>query len=206
MTRPPDFDDLVGAEVEPAERDRLRRVHALLLEAGPPPELAPEIERGPTLATTLSRRGGGRMRRRVLLLAATVLVLAVAFLGGYLAGNGGGGGVASGRVLKLAGTPAAPGALASLRIQSPDSSGNWPMKLSAVGLPKLPPRGYYTVWLVRDGKPFGPCGTFVVADAKHAVSVWLNAPYRQQRGDTWVVTKQLPGTGEVGPAVLRPST
>ncbi len=58
MTRGPDFDDLVGTDVEQAERERLRRVHDLLLEAGPPPELSPEIELGPTLAMTLSRRGG----------------------------------------------------------------------------------------------------------------------------------------------------
>ena len=203
MTRPPNFDDLVGPDVERAERERLRAVHELLIEAGPPPELSPEIEFGPTLGTTLSRRGG-RIQRGVLLLAAAVSVLALAFLGGYLAA-GNGGGKASGTVLKLAGTPLAPGALASLRIEPMDYSGNWPMKLSATGLPKLPAHGYYTVWLERGGKPWAPCGTFIVADADHAVSVWLNAPYRLRKGDTWVVTEQLPGHNEVGPTVLKPA-
>ncbi len=203
MTRPPNFDDLVGPDIEHAERERLRHVHELLLEAGPPPELSPEIELGPTLAMTISRRGG-RVQQRVLLLAAALLVLALAFLGGYLAGNGGGG-LSAGSVLRLSGTSAAPTALASLRIEPADAAGNWPMKLSATGLPKLPNHGYYTVWLMRKGKPYAPCGTFVVAGANHGVSVWLNAPYRLQQGDTWIVTKQLAGDHHVGPVVLRPT-
>ena len=201
MTRPPNFDDLVGPDVERAERERLRAVHELLVEAGPPPELSPEVEFGPTLGTTLSRRGG-KVQRRVLLLAAAVAVLALAFLGGYLAGNGGS--AATGTVLKLAGTPAAPAALASLRIGAVDDAGNWPMNLAATGLPKLPPHAYYTVWLMRGGKPWASCGTFVVVGPDRAISVWLNAPYRLQHGDTWEVTKQLAGDNTVGPIVLRP--
>jgi len=34
MTRPPNFDDLVGTDLEPAERERLRRAHDLLVAAG----------------------------------------------------------------------------------------------------------------------------------------------------------------------------
>jgi hypothetical protein len=204
MTRPPDFDDLVGVDVEPAERDRLRRVHEQLLVAGPPPELSPEIELGPTLAMSLQRPGGGRMKRRVLLLAATLCVFALAFIGGYVAGNHGGG-LASGTVMKLAGTSVAPNALASLRIAPVDDAGNWPMTLSATGLPKLPAHGYYTVWLMRDGKPYAPCGAFIVAGANRGVSVSMNAPYRLEHGDTWVVTKQFAGHRGVGPVVLSPT-
>jgi hypothetical protein len=204
MTPGPDFDDLVGTEVEQAERERLRRVHDLLVEAGPPPELSPEIEHGPTLGMTLSRRGGGA-QKRVLLIAAAIVVVGLAFLGGYLSGNGGSSGLDSGNVLKLSGTSAAPAALASLYIEPVDAAGNWPMKLSATGLPKLPAHGYYTVWLVRNGKPWASCGAFVVAGTHRAVSVGLNAPYRLQRGDSWVVTKQLAGRGDVGPVVLKPT-
>jgi hypothetical protein len=209
MTRPPDFDDLVGSEVERAERERLRAVHELLVEAGPPPELSPEIELGPTLGTTLARRGGrgGRSQRGVLLLAAALAALGLAFLGGYLAaGNGKGSGKATGIVLKLTGTRAAPTALASLRLEPADTSGNWPMKITATGLPKLPPHGYYTVWIMRHGKPWAPCGTFIVADAQHTVSVWLNAPYRLRHGDKWIVTEQLPGHHEAGRTVLEPAS
>jgi len=203
VTRPPDFDELVGPEVEQAERARLRAVHDLLVQAGPPAELSPELEAGPTLALTLQRRPRPA-RRRVLLLAAAVALIAMAFLGGYITGNGKGDGLAPGTTMSLVGTKAAPAALASLRIQPADAAGNWPMKISVTGLPKLPPHGYYTVYLVRNGKPFAPCGYFVISTGNRGTSVWLNAPYKLQPHDTWVVTKQMPGHHQAGPIVLRP--
>jgi len=203
MMRPPDFDDLVGPEVEQAERARLRAVHDLLVQAGPPAELSPELEAGPTLALTLQRRQR-RGGRKVLLLAAALALVAMAFLAGYITGNGKGDGLSSGTTMSLVGTKAAPRALASLRIQPADAAGNWPMKISVTGLPKLPPHGYYTVYLVRNGKPFAPCGYFVISGPDRGTSVWLNAPYKLQPRDTWVVTKQLPGHHEAGPVVLRP--
>jgi hypothetical protein len=205
VTQPPDFDDLIGVDVDPGERERLHRVHELLVRAGPPAELTPEMDAGPTLAMTLGRSTRRWVTRRVTLLAAAVVVLASAFLGGYIAGNGqNGDGLSSGRVLKLAGTTNAPEALASLRILPVDASGNWPMKLYATGLPTLPRRGYYEVYLVRDGKPLAPCGTFLVKSPKSGVSVWLNAPYRLRQGDSWVVTRHLWGSRDAGPVVLRP--
>lgn len=203
MTRTPDFDELVG--LDDPERERLRRVHALLVAAGPPPELSPELEAGPTLAVTLGRRRRARVRPRLMLLAAALTALALAFLGGYLAGNNGGG-LASARTLRLAGTHAAPGALASLRIDPVDVAGNWPMELSVTGLPKLPRGAYYEVYLVRGGKPWAPCGTFVVAGAGRGTAVRLNAPYRLRKGDTWIVTKHLRDGAEPGATVLRPVT
>jgi hypothetical protein len=203
MTLPPDFDQLVGADVEAAERARLQRVHALLVQAGPPAELSPELEAGPALGLTISRRRGARpIRRGVLLLAAAIAILALAFLGGYVVGNGGGG-TASAKVLKLTGTPAAPSALASLQIEPVDAAGNWPMQLSVTGLPKLQGRAYYAVFLVRDGRPYAPCGAFKVASGG-ATTVELNAPYRLKHGDTWVVTRQSPDSREPGTVVLRP--
>jgi hypothetical protein len=53
---PPEFEEIVGADVEAAERARLARVHSLLVQAGPPPELSPGLESGPTLGMTLGRR------------------------------------------------------------------------------------------------------------------------------------------------------
>lgn len=204
MTRTPDFDELVGPEVDPAERARLRNVHDMLLLAGPPAELSPEIEGGPTLAMTL-HRPKRRRGHRTLLLAASIAALAVVFLGGYIVGNGNGNGLDAGKTLSLHGTKAAPDALASLRIQPVDAAGNWPMQISVTGLPKLPPHGYYTVYLMRDGKPWAPCGFFVVKSPTHGISVWLNAPYKLKQGDSWVVTKQMPGHHEAGPIVLRPN-
>lgn len=206
MTRTPDFDELVGLDIEHTERERLQRVHALLLEAGAPAELPPELEAGPTLALTLSRKRSRRpASRRPMLIAAAICLLALAFVGGYVAGNGGSS-AASWKTLSLTGTPMAPAALASLKIEPVDSAGNWPMQLSVTGLPKLAAHAYYAVYLVRNGKPWAPCGTFVVDGAKRATSVTLNAPYRLQGGDTWIVTKQSPGQRGAGEVMLSPTT
>ena len=197
----PELDDLIDDDTPAAERARLQQVHDLLLAAGPPAELPPHLEAGPTLAMTLTRprRSPGR---RLALLAAAVVVLAAAFLVGYLAGNRGGG-LASGETLQLVGTKAAPTALASLRILPADSSGNWPMRLSATRLPKLGHKSYYEVFLVRGGKIYAPCGSFV---STGTVDVTLNAPYRLQPHDTWVVTRQRSGDHSAGTVVLKPTT
>ena len=199
----PDFDDLVGSNIDRAERERLRRVHELLLQSGPPPELSPEIEFGPTLAMTIGGRAPRRVRRSFVLLAAALSLVALAFLAGYVTGNSSN--ADAGHTLALVGTKAAPDALASLRVEPADAAGNWPMKLSVTGLPKLPGHGYYTVYLTRNGKPWAPCGTFVVAGKTNATAVTLNAPYHLRVGDSWVVTKQVPGDHDAGPIVLRPS-
>jgi hypothetical protein len=145
------------------------------------------------------------LHRGVALLAASLALVALAFLAGYVTGNGNGDGLAGGHTISLVGTKAAPGALASLRVAPADPAGNWPMRLSVTGLAKLPAKGYYTVYLVHDGKPFAPCGTFVVAGRARSASVWLNAPYEIRKGDTWVVTRQMPGHHEPGPVVLTPN-
>ena len=203
-SRPPDFDELIGSEVDREERERLLRVHALLAQAGPPPELSPQLEAGPTLAMTLTRRPR-QARRRGLLLAAAIALLALAFLGGYLVANNGGSSTATVHVLELTGTHAAPSALASLQIEPVDAAGNWPMHLTVTGLPKLPAHAYYEVYLVRHGKPYAQCGSFIVAGRNGATSVDLNAPYHLRRGDTWVVTLRTRRSGEPGTVVLRPT-
>jgi hypothetical protein len=202
VTRTPDFEDLVGADIGREDRERLARVHDLLIVAGPPAELPPELELGPTLAMTLAgHRSHRHVQRRVALLAAAVMVLVLAFLGGYIAANSGSAG--GGRTLKLVGTAQAPHALAALHVDAVDIAGNWPMTISVTGLPKLPNRGYYEVFLTRNGKIYAPCGSFLVKSASGAVSVKLNAPYDLQAGDSWVVTRQLPGKRQAGPVVLK---
>jgi hypothetical protein len=200
MTREPDFEELFG-DADTAERERLRRVHDLLVTAGPPPELTPQMEAGPTLAMTMGGPARRRIKRRTALLAAAVIVLLLAFLAGYITGNSH---TVTGHVLSLRGTALAPSAKASLRIEDVDAAGNWPMELAAVGLPKLSQKGYYEVFLVRKGKAFAPCGAFVVKDGKVGVTVRLNAPYRLHEGDSWVVTRQQPGDRGTGPVVLKP--
>lgn len=201
----PRFDDIVDEPLAADERDRLERVHDLLVAAGPPPELSPQLEAGPSLAMTLGRRRRGG-QRRLALLAAALSILAIVFLAGYLAGNRGGGLASAAKTLQLRGTSAAPNALASLVVQDADAAGNWPMRLSVTGLPKLPPHGYYAVYLTRNGKPLLPCGVFVVKSAAGAVQVQLNAPYHVRAGDSWVVTKELPGDRGAGQVVLHPVT
>jgi len=175
------------------------------VQAGPPPELPPHLEAGPTLAMTLGRARRRKATRRVTLLAAAVCILALVFLGGYVSGNHGGT-LAGGRTVQLHGTAAAPGALASLKILPADAAGNWPMTLSATGLPKLGPKDYFEVYVYRNGKIFAPCGTFVAkAGTENAVEVSLNAPYELRPGDTWVITQHAwdqPGAGRI---VLRPT-
>jgi hypothetical protein len=116
MRRGPEFEDLVGPEVGGAERDRLLRTHELILQAGPPPELSPRLEAGPTLAMTLGRAGTSKPRRqRWALLAAAIVVLVLVFVGGYAAGNGTKNPtVTPVATLKLQGTKEAPRAQASL--------------------------------------------------------------------------------------------
>jgi hypothetical protein len=208
MSRTPDFDDLIGRDLPPAERERLKAVHELLVRAGPPPELSPEIELQPdvTHATSLDRaRGRGRrVYRRSLVLAAAALAVAAVFLAGYVTGNSGSSGPKAAGIVEMKGTSAAPNALASLLVEPRDPGGNWTMRFTVEGLPKLPKGGYYVLFLTRHGKPAAPCGGFLTT-SKGATVVWMNAPYDFGRFDRggWVVTKQLPGHFKhPGPVVM----
>lgn len=207
MNREPGLDELIGAEETGAERQRLQHVHELLLQAGPPPELTPELEAGPTLHLTLGRSRRRVVKQRALVLLAATLVLALVFFGGYAAGNGGGGnGLSSSnpKLISLTGTKAAPNAKASLEVWRP-RNGNWPMALTVSGLRTLPLPRYYEVYVLRHGRILGSCGTFRV-ESPQAVQVHLNAPYPLEHGDTWVVTRQGAGGAEPGTTVLRPVT
>ena len=201
-----DFDELIGNEPQGPERDRLRRAHELLLAAGPPPELSPELEAGPTLAMTLGRPPK-RHRHRLALAAAAAIAVAAVFLGGYIVGNSNHNGNPSAiHTIELSGTSFAPSALASLRVLPEDLAGNWPMTLAVSGLPALPQDGYYAVYLVRGGKPWKPCGWFTVDSPRKTVTISMNAPYQLEQGDSWIVTMQAAGTNGAGRAVLRPTS
>ena len=202
MNREPTLDELIGTEPTGEERARLRQVHEVLLEAGPPPELSPKLEAGPTLGMTLHRKRALK-RRAMLLLAATLAVVGV-FLAGYAVADRGGGGTSPVLRQALEGTALAPQAQGTLEVWD-SRDGNWPMTLSVVGLKQLPPHSYYEVYLLRHGKPWGSCGTFRVQSPNPGVvTVTLTAPYTLRKGDSWVVT--LPGAHgtEPGKPVLRP--
>ena len=171
-----DLDDLIGTDIEPGERARLERVHELLVAAGPPPELSqtrPPVE--------LPRR----RRRGALLAIAAALAVAAFALGAALVDNG----RSVDFVVSMDATAAAPGASASLTVFNLDDAGNWPMELAVVG---LTPRGGdrpFQLWLTRNGKREALCGAFVTGAAGSAV-VPMNAPYRFDEYDGWVVVQE----------------
>lgn len=209
MTRDPDFDELIGTEAAGAERDRLRHAHELLLQAGPPPELPPSLQKAPTFGksgvTPLLPRRRVVKRRALVLLAAALSVVAVFFAGYAVRGGGSSAAKAENPVASLAlrGTSALPHARATLAVWR-SRGGNWPMTLSVVGLPKLANHGYYEVYLVRNGRPWGLCGSFRGAGSSQGLTVTLNAPYSLRTGDSWVVTRPTANGNEPGQTVLRP--
>ena len=194
MTRRPDFHDLVGYNVPAAERDRLRRAHDLLVEAGPPPELSPELEAVPwpedALQPLFGRRREHKARRPVLLAAALATAIFVGFLLGQ-ATTSDNSSVSATKTVELHGTALAHNALATLKLGKADAAGNWPMVLHVSGLPKLANGGYYALFLTKGGAPLVSCGTINVSGA---TSVRLSAAYTLERfdHDGWVIVRQTP--------------
>jgi hypothetical protein len=180
--RAPDFEELVGEDLEPAERERLRRVHELLVAAGPPPELPPELRAGREGGAVVPLRRVGRRRTGPALILAAALA-AAAFGAGFLVGDRSDAEAAPERTVVMRGG----GARASLAIFPRDDAGNWPMEMTVRGLPELPDGRSYELWLTKDGRPDARCGTFVVAGAKTVVP--LNAPYRLTDYDGWIITR-----------------
>jgi hypothetical protein len=179
--RHPSFDDLVDDDLAPAERERLRSVHELLLQAGPPPELPPALEVPPTVKTAHVIPFPRRYRFTAVAAAAAIAV--VLFGAGYLIG-GNGGSPAALRTIEMVG---AGGATASLAVFAMDDAGNWPMELTVSGLEPLPADEKYELWLTRSGKLADLCGTFAVS--RGTTEVPLNAPYRLREYDGWVVVR-----------------
>jgi anti-sigma-K factor RskA len=169
-----------------------------------PQQEVPRLQKSPDLgvARRPQRRAG---RRRALLLLAAALAIAAVFVSGFAVGDHRGGNAPTNSVagtLALRGTSVAPHARARLEVLRA-RGGNWPITLSVVGLPKLPPDTYYEVDLVRSGRPPKSCGSFRVASASHAVTLTLNAPFALRKGDSWIVTRQVRGR-ESGVIALRP--
>jgi len=200
------FDDLVGTEgLSRQEEAKLRRVHELLVAAGPPPDLSPDLSRPPVpndeadppeVAFLLRRRRG---RVAVLALAAAL----AAFVGGYAFGHSKGNRAAfrAVRSVPMHGT-AGTASHGVIRIAEKDSVGNWPMQFEVSGLPEQANRAaYYELWLTHDGKAVAPCGSFRVHGK--TTRVRLTVPYSLKNFDGWVVTAQPSGRRHgLGPVVL----
>ena len=198
MSRGPDFDDLLdGEELTPDERERLRRAHDLLLQAGPPAELPPALADPPSPRATVTFLP--RRRRMATVLVAAALLL-LAFGVGYLVADRGGSSQAVAYSVQMRGTSAEPTARASLLVLDKDEAGNWPMLLKVSGLEELPRGGYYDLYLTKNGKLGPECGTFLVHG--HTTTVRLSVAYRLRDFDGWVITRHLPGQKPPGPTLL----
>jgi hypothetical protein len=205
MTRAPDFDDLVGRDVPDEERARLLRAHQLLVEAGPPPELSPELDAVPWPEESQIRPFKRRQRRSLLLAAALATAIVIGFVLGQSTGPNSSS-VQAVRVVKLAGTNLDSDARGTLELGKADAGGNWPMILHARGLQQLPDGGYYDLYLTKGGKPVVLCGTFNVKGGE--VVVTFSAAYDLSHFDKdgWVVTRQQPQNHEPTEIVLKPTS
>ena len=182
--QPPSFDELVGDDLDPRERDRLHRVHELLLVAGPPPDFTAghEVPAATAAVHVLPRRSRGAIA--LLAAAIAVLVFALGYLSGARSDDPG-----TFEVVGMTGAGTAQDASGRLEIFDVDEFGNWPMLLEAKGLRPLPDGRLYELWLTKDGRLAEPCGRFA-AEKDGVTVVPLNAPYRLDEYDDWVVVKQ----------------
>jgi hypothetical protein len=197
-----DFDELVE-DLEPEERDRLQRVHELLLAADPLPELTPKLEK-PSEPPTADIAYFPKRRHAAAAVAAAAIA-AAAFGGGYLVGHAGGGEEFSAtEVVTLNPTSRAPeNARASIQIGRKDEAGNWEMLVTVGGLKKIERRAYYRLWLQRGNRFSLPCGDFVVAGTDDRAEVRFTVSYKVQPGDKWIVAYQAPTKHEEpGPVLL----
>jgi hypothetical protein len=196
-----DFKDIVDTEgLGDDELARLQRVHELLVEAGPPPDLPPTLESPvePTDAEVIPLPHLPRRRWALVAVLAATLAL-IAFGGGFLIGHGHATPAAfdARRVVSMQGKSA----VAFLKIGWHDDAGNWPMEFQVSGLPKQPDsHEYYALWLSRDGRPIALCGTFRV-NARNT-TVRMSVPYKFSRFNGWVVTIQAAGNDRPGPVVM----
>ena len=176
-SRPPEFDDLLGPEVAGEERERLRRVHDLLIEAGPPPDVS---RRSAPDTNVVPLR---RPRRGALVALAATLATAAAFTIGLVVATGDD--PAVDRVIAMSGPS---GASASLEVFELDEAGNWPMLLDVRGLEPAADGDRFELWLTKDGKPTALCGSFLTNDDGRAI-VSMNAPWRFSDFDGWAVVE-----------------
>jgi hypothetical protein len=190
MTEPPDLRELIGDEDGPEELARLRRTHQLLVAAGPPAELPPELEQAPPTEQPDRVRYLPRRRPATALGLAAAAVLAALVIG-YAVGD---------RrdeadvdfVVPMHGVAPAASSRGEIEVEELDAAGNWPIVFTVSGLPRLPAGGWYELFLTKKGKIAESCGTFLVEGKGAPTSVRMNVPYRLSNYTGWVVTAHNP--------------
>jgi hypothetical protein len=189
-----EFDELTE-DLSPEEQRRLRRVHDLLVEAGPPPQLPASLRRAP-------RPAGGifSLRRRAAPVAIAAALAAVAFGAGlFLADEGEE--FEPVRTVALRGVGPQAGAAGTIELGERDAAGNYAVRLHVEGLEPVGPEGYYELLLTRDGEAIASCGTFKTEPGE--TSVPLTVGYEIDRFDGWVVTAHPRRHLDDPPIVLR---
>jgi hypothetical protein len=187
----PDLRELVGDDVPEEELRELERVDELLRGVSPPPA---EIPATLTRAVRATAAPSIWTRRRVRAMVALAAALAaLAFAAGAWLGDGSPGFEAQETIL-LEATESAPGASGIIRLGAAGEDGNWTLELEAAGLPELPSGGYYVLWLAKGGDYAGTCGTFRTGEGE--ATVRMNASYRLEDYDEWVVTAVRPNAPE----------
>jgi hypothetical protein len=171
----PDFRELIGDDVPAEERARLKRAHDLLVAAGPPPELTPALEAPPTPGENVAWFPRRRLGSALVLAAALVLS---AFAAGFMIGDrsedsSAVAGFEAERTVLLGESGST---VAVVRLGKVDRNGNHPMLITVEGLERQPKGDYYTLFMLKNGKPVAVCGTFNVA-GEEATNVRLTTGY-----------------------------
>lgn len=183
------------------ERERLRRVHDLLLGVRPPPD-APDLEPPRVEADVVPLR-----RPRPLLLLAAALAVAFAGGAGWLAARDGEETAAPppttaattsaattaeppGRGVRMRGVGEAAGAVASVELLPRSRDGDYPVRLTVSGLPA---GETFEMWVVDDdGELDTRCGSF--RTVRGVTETTLSVDYRMRTRDRWVIVR--PGSTE----------
>jgi hypothetical protein len=187
VSRPPQFRDLVGNDLSPGERERLERVHDMLVAAGPPPELPQELADPPRPEGRLVELARRRLRTGLVLAAA--LVIATFAFGYFLGARGEDSSTGAITPVKTAVLGKSADRLAVVTIGERDESGNWPMVVNVEGLDHLSGGDYYTLFMTRKGTKLAlTCGTFNVSE-KGVTTVRFSIAYDVDRFDGLMLAK-----------------
>ena len=195
---PPNLDELLEGIEDPRERDRLRRMHDVLVATGPPPELSPALAGAPAAPAVEDEEPDTSWmppRRLGAALLVGAALFGAAFGIGYVAGEGGEDSPPAAappeqpaRVIALRPSDQNNTAGASIRLGRKRADGNWPMVVTVRGLDHLERGDYYTLALTRKGKPVVTCGTFNVSTTG-TTTIPMIAAYDLENYDGWAITR-----------------